>query len=236
MKIRVLHPWDVGIQEAIQLQIDLAHRAARVPLFTGKIRTIAGADIAYDIRRDRIWAAVVVLAYPSLELVDQVVDTCRVHFPYIPGLFSFREAPPILGCLERLARRPDALLVDAHGMAHPRRFGLACHLGLLASIPTIGCAKSRLIGSHGELGTSRGSQAGIYYDNSKVGTALRTRSGVRPVYVSSGYRLSLRRAVSVVLRCAPRHRIPEPLRAADSLANASRRRRSIDVGPWQRAR
>lgn len=229
MRIRQLHSWDVSVEEAVELQVRLAERARKAAPFRGRVCTIAGADLAYDKRGDRIWAAVVLFSYPELQRIEEAVDTCRVHFPYIPGLFSFREAPPILGCLERLRSRPDVIMLDAHGIAHPRRFGLASHVGLLASIPSIGCAKSRLVGEHDPVRSARGSQEPVYYDDSKVGAALRTRSGVRPVYVSPGYRLSLRNAADMVLACAHGHRIPEPIRAAHDLANRARRLRSIQT-------
>ncbi|MBI2838992.1 MAG: endonuclease V [Acidobacteria bacterium] len=229
MRIRQVHPWDVSVEEAVDLQLRLAARAQKAAPFRGRVRRVAGADLAYDKRGDRIWAAVVLFSYPDLQRIEEVVDTCRVHFPYIPGLFSFREAPPILDCLERLRSRPDVIMLDAHGIAHPRRFGLASHVGLLASLPSIGCAKSRLVGAHETVPSAKGGQAPVYYNHSKVGTALRTRAGVRPVYVSPGYRLSVGSATAMVLACAHGHRIPEPIRAAHDLANRARRLRSIQI-------
>jgi len=222
MLIRQLHSWDLTVEEAIALQKALAKTLSKAPRPPRTIRLVAGADISYDKRSDRIWAAVAVFSLPAMELADVSLYTCRVHFPYIPGLLSFRETPPILDGLEALETPPDALLLDAHGLAHPRRFGLACHIGLLTSLPTVGCAKSLLVGAHVRLARSKGSQAPLIYKGSKVGVALRTRDAVRPVYVSRGYMVTLARAVSLVLDCTGSFRVPTPLRAAHALANRAR--------------
>ncbi len=229
VRIRQLHAWDVTVQEAIEIQNRLAKRLVQAKPLRGKIRTVAGADISYDKRSDRIWAALVVFAHPSLKIIEQRVSTCRVRFPYIPGLLSFREVPPLLGCFEDLDAAPDVLLLDGQGIAHPRGLGLASHVGLLTGIPSIGCAKSRLVGEHGRVGVRAGSIAPLYYNRRKVGVALRTRDAVRPVYVSCGHGITLRRAVSTVLSCVTGYRVPEPLRAAHILANRARQSKSVRV-------
>ena len=229
VRIRQLHAWDVTVEEAVEIQNRLAKRLALVTPLRGKIRTVAGADISYDRRSDRIWAALVVFSHPSLAIVEQRVSTSRVRFPYIPGLLSFREVPPLLGCFEELEETPDVLLLDGQGIAHPRGFGLASHVGLLTGIPTVGCAKSRLIGDHGRVAVRAGSFSPLYYNRRKVGVALRTRNAVRPVFVSCGYRVTLRRAISLVLSSLKGYRVPEPLRAAHVLANRARQSKSVRV-------
>ena len=229
MRIRQLHEWDLSVEEAIETQRRLADRI-RVPAPSKrKIRRIAAGDISYDRGSDRIWAAIVVFSYPEIEQLEIALHTCRVHFPYIPGLLSFREAPPLLDGLAQLVTQPDVLLLDAHGLAHPRRFGLACHIGLLASLPSIGCAKSLLVGEHARLGSRRGSTTPIYYNRRKIGIALRTRNRVRPVYVSCGYKMRLSEALAIIHTCTGPFRIPTPLRAAHNLANRARKMGSIHI-------
>ena len=174
----------------------------------------------------RQYAAVVVFSYPDLELLEARTHTRRLTFPYVPGLLSFREAPGILAIFRRLRMRPDVLICDGHGLAHPRRFGLASHLGLWLGIPTIGCAKSLLVGEHGPVGGERGSQAPLVLDGEPVGAALRTRSGVKPVYVSPGHLVDGPTACDIVLSCCRKYRVPEPIRAAHQLAGETRRRSS----------
>ncbi|MEW6367946.1 MAG: deoxyribonuclease V [Acidobacteriota bacterium] len=229
VRIRRLHAWDVSVEEAVDIQNRLAKRLEQATLLRGKLRTVAGADISYDRRSDRIWAALVVFSHPSLEIVERRVSTCRVRFPYIPGLLSFREVPPLLGCFEDLDAAPDVLLLDGQGIAHPRGLGLASHVGLLTGVPSIGCAKSRLVGEHGRVATRAGSFSPLYYSRRKVGVVLRTRDAVRPLYVSCGYGITLRRAISTVLSCVKGYRVPEPLRAAHILANRARQSKSVHV-------
>lgn len=210
-------------QAAVALQRQLAGKVVQrltQPLPAEPL--VAGADVSYDRGSDRLFAAVVVLQLPQLALVEQVTVRDRARFPYVPGLLSFREAPPLLECFRRLQRRPDVLLVDGHGVAHPRRFGIACHLGLLLDVPAIGCAKSILVGEHGPLGACRGATAALVHGGETVGCALRTRRHVRPVYVSVGHRIDLASAVALVLRCAPRFRTPEPTRQAHLLSQTWR--------------
>lgn len=190
---------------------------------TLEVRLVAGADVAAGRsgpvgRPGFARAAVVVLEYPSLAVAETAVVEGEVRFPYVPGLLSFREAPILLEALGRLERTPDLLMVDGQGLAHPRRFGLACHLGLLLELPTIGCAKSRLVGEHAPLPPERGSWVPLLDGGEVLGAVVRTQTGLKPVYVSVGYRVSLRQAVDWTLGLAPRYRIPEPVRRAHMAA------------------
>ena len=182
----------------------------------GTPATVAGIDVIYDGGRAR--AAAVLLRLPDLALVDQASAEEDSVEPYIPGLFSFREAPAALAALARLTARPDVILCDGHGRAHPRRFGLACHVGLETDTPTIGVAKSILCGALAPLGDERGTTAALIDGGEVVGLALRTQTGVKPVYVSVGHAISLATAARLVLACAPRYRLPETTRLADRLS------------------
>lgn len=166
------------------------------------------------------------LDFPSLELRGHAVVEGEIRFPYVPGLLSFRECPLAMASLRKLPRRPDLLLCDGQGLAHPRRFGIACHLGVLLDTPAIGAAKSRLIGTHEDPGSERGSQAPLFDGDEVIGSVLRTRANVRPVYVSTGHRVSLASAVAITLQCSPRFRIPEPTRQAHKLASGQANHRA----------
>jgi deoxyribonuclease V len=222
MLVRQLHSWDLTPKEAAELQTRLASQivAEGDPI---DVRLIAAADVAFADRPYRrrpslARAAVVVLSYPELALVEQHVIEAPVTFPYVPGLLSFREIPALAQAFELLRQEPDLLLVDGQGRAHPRRFGLASHLGLLLDVPTIGVAKSRLIGEHAEPGRLRGDCTPLTHGGETIGAVLRTREGVRPLYVSVGHRISLEVAAAWVLRLCTRYRLPEPIRVADRLS------------------
>ncbi len=213
MELRDLHPWDVSPREAIAIQRRLAAQVVR----EGEprdVRRVAGADIAIDRERGRGIGAVVVLSYPELDVVEVAVEEAPLTFPYIPGLLSFREAPVLAAAFARIAGPIDLLLVDGQGLAHPRRFGLACHLGLLLDLPAIGCAKSILRGKHGPLDSKRGSWVPLEDKGEVVGAALRTRDGVNPIYVSIGHKVDLPSAIRWVLACGGGYRMPEPTRLA----------------------
>ncbi len=222
MRLQTLHSWDLTPAQAIALQKELAPRivGAGDP---GHVSLVAAADIAF-VERTRGWqgglarAAVVLMSYPGLALVEQHVIEVPVAFPYVPGLLSFREIPALAFAFERLAAVPDLVLVDGQGVAHPRRFGLAAHLGLLAGIPTIGCAKSRLCGEAVDPGPKRGSVTDLVDNGERVGLVVRTKDRVKPLYVSVGHLISLEYAAEWVLRLAPTHRLPEPIRLADRLS------------------
>ncbi len=184
---------------------------------------VAGVDASYY--KGMIIAAAVLLDFPSLEIVDQSVSEKPVDFPYIPGLLSFREAPAILAALENLSRLPDLLVVDGHGFAHPRHFGLACHLGVWLDLPSIGCAKSILVGEMAPLRSEAGSTAPLTSRGEVVGVALRTRRDVKPVYLSVGHYVDLESAVEIILACGKGYRLPEPIRQAHGVAKAARHSR-----------
>jgi deoxyribonuclease V len=204
--------WPSTPAEAIAVQEEL--RGLVDPTDTdGPPRYVAGLDVAYV--GDRLAAAVVVLDGDTLAEVDRAVVHGETRFPYVPGLFAFREVPALLAALEQLATTPELLVCDGHGLAHPRRFGLACHLGVLTGIPAIGAAKTSFVGSHGELAQERGATAELVDGGEVVGAAVRTQDGVKPVYVSVGHRVSLETAVDRVLQLAPRYRLPETTRLAD---------------------
>jgi deoxyribonuclease V len=213
-----LHPWDVSPQEAIAIQEDLRAAIVVEDRFD-PLRSLAGVDVGFEQDGNVTRAAVAVLRYPDLSPLESALVRRPTRFPYVPGLLSFREAPAILAALAQLEAAPDLLLCDGHGLAHPRRFGLACHLGLLLDIPAIGVGKSRLVGEHSEPGEERGARAPLLDGDHAIGCVLRTRTGVRPVYVSVGHRLSLESAVEIVLACAPKFRLPEPIRRAHRLAS-----------------
>jgi len=222
MKIRHLHRWDVSPAEAIQIQEALRRRLdlreARRPT-----ETVAGVDVSYDTRTPTLYAAVVLMRLHDHEILETATATRPATFPYIPGLLSFREAPAVLQAVTRLTRRPDCLLCDGQGIAHPRRFGLACHLGLLLNLPSIGCAKSVLVGEYQEPPEKRGGFRMLIDRGERVGIILRTRDGVEPVYVSPGYRMNTQQAREIVLKATGRYRLPEPTRQAHLLVNRLRR-------------
>ncbi len=209
--------WPADPREARAVQEALRHRVIRENGL-GRIRTVAGIDVAYGRHGERTWAAVAALEMPGLTLGESVLAALPTCFPYLPGLLSFREAPAVLEALPLLSRPPDLLMVDGHGYAHPRRFGIACHIGVLTDTPTIGVAKSRLVGRHEEPGPERGDRVPLTDDGEVIGMVVRTRSGVRPVYVSIGHRIGLERAVELVLACGRGFRLPEPTRIADRLS------------------
>ncbi|MEG3939143.1 MULTISPECIES: deoxyribonuclease V [unclassified Microcoleus] len=210
------HPWPETIEEAIAIQEHLR------PLVITEnqletVRYVAGVDVGYNSADSVSLAAVTVLSFPDLQLQQQSVVRSPTAFPYIPGFLSFREVPAVLDALENISLKPDLILCDGQGLAHPRRFGLACHLGVLTGIATIGVAKTRFIGEHSEVGLERGSWQPLLEDGSIVGAALRTQTGVKPIYVSIGHRINLISAIEYVLRCTPRYRLPETTRSADRL-------------------
>jgi deoxyribonuclease V len=178
------------------------------------IGLVAGADVGYRKESGTVVAAVAVHTFPGLDLVELAYAEDRVSFPYVPGLLSFREIPPLLRVFERLRHRPDVVLGDGQGLAHPRRFGLAAHLGLWLKLPTIGCAKSRLVGEHAEVGPRRGQYRSLMDKGERVGVVLRTRTGVKPLYISPGHLADLEGSRRFVLRCCRDSRIPEPIRTA----------------------
>ncbi|HEX8271722.1 MAG TPA: deoxyribonuclease V [Longimicrobiaceae bacterium] len=218
------HRWDVTPQEAKRIQEALRERLVLEPPPGFAPRLAGGADMSFERFATRGYAGVVVLALDSMDTVAEASAEAELLFPYVPGFLSFRELPPIAAAWERLERRPDVLVFDGQGTAHPRRFGVACHGGMLLDVPSIGCAKSILVGTHGPLGEERGSTAPLVHRGETVGMAVRTRTGVKPVYVSPGHLMDLPTAVEIVLRVSPRFREPETTRRSHQLVNDLRRR------------
>ncbi|MEJ2387813.1 MAG: deoxyribonuclease V [Chromatiaceae bacterium] len=212
------HSWDVQPRQAREIQDGLrCHVVMRDEL--APVRTVAGVDVGFEEQGRITRAAIAVLRFPSLEPLEEAVAKRPTCFPYVPGLLSFREIPAVLDALADLSIRPDLILCDGQGYAHPRRFGLACHLGVVTDLPSIGVAKSRLVGECEGLGIEKGSRAPLRHEGEVVGVVLRTRGGVRPLYVSIGHRVSLDTAVDYVLACTTRYRLPETTRRAHRLAS-----------------
>ena len=223
MKMRELHHWDVTYREAAAIQEEL--RGMLILKDDGvpdPVRTVAGADISYDRGSDLFFVAVVLMRYTDLTVIEEATLSARVSFPYIPGLLTFREGPPLLAAFNELIQKPDVVLFDGQGIAHPRGIGLAAHLGLLLDLPAIGCAKTRLIGSHATVGEKRGEWTEMVYQNRQVGAVLRTRERIKPLFISQGHRISLQRALALVLSCCRGYRIPEPIRLAHLAVNRLR--------------
>ncbi len=221
MQVLELHPWQVTPGEARAIQRRLAGLVSKEGSLT-QTKFVAGVDVSTEQGSGGVAiGAVVVLSYPHLYVVETRVVEQKIAFPYVPGLLSFREAPVILAACEQLTTVPDLILVDGQGIAHPRRVGLACHLGLLLDAPTIGCAKSLLCGKHGILGEEPGSFAEIRDHDEIIGAAVRTRARVKPVYVSIGHKFDLLSAVSLVMKCCRDRRLPEPTRLAHLAASGA---------------
>lgn len=223
MEISRLHDWSMNFRQAVALQRELAGRVLLADRLPRPLRTVAGVDVSYEKHGDLFFAAAVVLSFPELEPVEEAFAAGRVTFPYIPGLLSFRELPVVLEAFRRLRTVPDAVLVDGQGIAHPRRLGIASHLGLWLALPTVGCAKSRLCGEHPPPGARRGDQVPLTLDGERIGTVLTTRDRVKPLFVSPGHMTDIAAAAELALACARRYRLPEPTRLAHHLTNRLRR-------------
>jgi deoxyribonuclease V len=213
MKIQQLHSWQMSIAQAKQIQQELASQVS-LKSEAIKPRFIAGVDISAPDSRGIARAAAVILNYPELEVIEVKNAEDKLDFPYIPGFLSFREAPLVLAACQKLSTDPDLLLADGQGIAHPRRFGIASHLGLLLNIPTIGCAKSRLCGKHPPVTAEAGAYAELADNGEIIGVALRTKANVSPIYISIGHKIDLPTAIHWVLECCRGLRLPEPSRLA----------------------
>jgi len=214
--------WNLTPREAMRLQESLRERVELNDRF-GDIHYVAGADMAFDPATEVAFSGVIVYRFPGLEEVERRMARRKLRFPYVPGLLSFRECPVLLAAFARLETEPDLILIDGHGRAHPRRFGIACHVGILFDKPTIGCAKSRLVGEHDEPGERAGATAPLMLEGERLGVVLRTRDHVRPIYVTTGHRVSLDSAVGLVNQCVDGFRIPKPTREADHYVRDLRR-------------
>ncbi len=219
MKIEQSHPWPATVGEAIAIQEELQTKVITEDQLPETVEYVAGVDMGFDAGGTISRAAVAVLSFPDLQVVETTIAYRPTSFPYVPGFLSFREIPAVLDALEKVTIIPDLILCDGQGIAHPRRLGIACHLGLIVDIPTIGVAKSRLVGTYDELPETKGSWQPLIYKDETVGAVLRTRTGVNPLYISSGHRVSLPTAIDYVLRCTPKYRLPETTRVADKLAS-----------------
>ena len=225
MKFKDLHPWDLTPKQAIAVQKQLAGRVLLASALPESLNTVAGVDVSYKKWGRLFHAAVVVLDYQSMTVLETVTASGVCSFPYVPGLLSFRELPVLLQAFARLATVPDVILADAQGVAHPRRLGLACHLGLWLDLPTIGCAKSRLCGVHEEPGAAKGCWVPLLDAGEEIGRVVRTRARVKPLYVSPGHKVDFDAALDIVFQCSRGYRLPEPTRQAHLLSNRVRSER-----------
>jgi deoxyribonuclease V len=224
MQVRELHTWKADYKEAVRIQNQLV---SRLVLEGGPsaVRTVAGVDVSYDKKDNRVFACVVLFDYPGLGLVEKAQAQLEASFPYIPGLLSFREGPAVLEAFRKLKEPPDLILFDAQGIAHPRGLGLASHLGLILDVPSVGCAKSRLVGEHEPVPEEVGGYSWLEHLGRRVGAVVRTKAKVQPIFVSPGHRISLADAVKWALACCRGYRLPEPTRQAHKLAGQARTQR-----------
>jgi len=216
--------WNLTPREAIRLQERLRDRVVLEDRFD-RIRLVAGADLAFDPETNEAVAGVIVYRFPELTEVERRMARRKLRFPYVPGLLSFRESPVLLAAFARLRADPDLIVIDGHGRAHPRLFGIACHIGVLFDRPALGCAKSLLVGEYKEPGAEAGSTSPLVFRAERVGVVLRSRQGVKPIYVTQGHRVSLDTAVKLVRQCLDGFRIPKPTREADHYVRELRRKK-----------
>jgi deoxyribonuclease V len=221
MEIYRQHPWDLTPQEAIALQQSLRQEIITTDQAepTERLQTVAGIDVGFEDDGNTTRAAVVALSFPDLQVIEKSVARRPTAFPYVPSLLSFREVPAVLEALTRLKVTPDLLLCDGQGTAHPRRFGIACHIGLLTNCRSIGVGKSRLVGTHPDVPDEKGAWVALKHQGEIIGAVLRTRVGTKPLYISPGHRISLETAIDVVMRCTTKYRLPETTRQAHKLAS-----------------
>ncbi len=220
--IGVTHAWDVSFAEAQALQKMLSEKI-KLAFPRKTIRTVAGADVSFDKYSPILFAGIVVYSFPQLQPLEEEWVAHSVRFPYVPGFLSFREAPPVLAAYKKLQHIPDLMILDGQGIAHPRGLGLASHVGLLLGLPTIGCAKSLLVGEYPPVPETKGAMVPLTYHGKEVGRVVRTRDRVKPVFVSPGHLMDFETASRVILQCCPRYRLPEPTRHAHTLVNRVRR-------------
>lgn len=218
MEIQHSHDWNLSREEAIALQQSLRDQVILTDQL-GDVHTVAGVDVGFEDAGNTTRAAVVVLSFPGLQVQERSIARLPTRFPYIPGLLSFREVPAVLDALDKLKALPDLLLCDGQGTAHPRRFGIACHLGLLTNLPAIGVAKSLLVGNHDDVVDEKGAWQPLKHKGEVIGAALRTRPKTKPLYISPGHRISLATSIDYVLQCTTKYRLPETTRQAHKLAS-----------------
>ncbi len=220
MKIYQDYTWPSTLEEAIVIQEKLRDQVITEDQLPERIQYVAGVDMGFEADGTISRAAVAVLSFPDLQVIETSLAHRPTTFPYVPGFLSFREIPAVLDALEKITTIPDIILCDGNGIAHPRRLGIASHLGLLVDLPTIGVAKSLLLGKYEELAETKGNWQPLIHQGETIGAVLRSRTGVKPLYISSGHRISLPTAIDYVLRCTPKYRLPETTRIADKLASA----------------
>jgi len=223
LQIGQLHSWQISYREAVALQRQLRDRLIEQPVEIDSLDTVAGVDVSSSLGSTLIHAAAVVLDLETMERVDSATASVETRFPYIPGLLSFREGPAALAALGQLSLVPDVVIFDGHGYAHPRRLGLAAHMGLWIGMPSIGCAKTRLVGEHEPPARKRGEWTPLLDAGETIGAVLTTREGVKPIFVSRGHLCDLESAIAVVMAATGRFRLPEPTRRAHSLCNEVRK-------------
>ncbi len=229
MKFNRLHPWTDDVKEAERLQEKHASMVITKPEKTS-FRLVGGVDVAYSKRDNTAFATVTVMKVPEMELLEKVRAQAEVTFPFVPGLFFFREGPVITKALSRLKFVPDVFIFDGHGIDHPRGIGMASHMGIMLEMPTIGCAKKLLVGKVDPLGNGVGDTAPIYFGNADVGRAVRSRENVKPLYVSPGHKIDVETAVKTVIDLLRGYRLPEPLRLAHIMVNKQRRNYDMNLG------
>ena len=213
-----LHPWDISPKEAIATQKTLTGLISLQDELS-ELKTVAGVDVGFEQNNTIARAAVAVLSFKDLNLIEYAIARRPVHFPYVPGLLAFREIPVVLDALQRLENLPNILLCDGQGIAHPRGLGIAAHLGLITQLPSIGVAKTRLIGDHHEPGNTKGDWAPLFIKEKQVGVVLRTRTNTKPLYISPGHKISIETSKNIVMHCLTKYRLPETTRHAHKLAS-----------------
>lgn len=222
MKLKILHPhrWDLTLDEAKKIQLELAEKVICKNAI-GQVIHVAGIDVGFNLKRNVSKAAIAILSYPDLKLVETTQAEMETIFPYISGFLSFREAPVIIKALKKINHLPDVILCDGQGIAHPRRLGIASHLGIITGMPTIGVAKSRLIGKYKPLGMEKGSMVELKHHNDIIGAVIRSRTNVKPLFISIGHKINLEKSLEIVWNCITKYRLPETTRSAHRLASGS---------------
>lgn len=226
MKYLNLHSWEVSPQKAIKIQKDLKSNISLKKSFN-KIDKIAGVDVSYY--QNKMIAGVIIFKFPNLKIIERQSFVASINFPYIPGLLTFRERPSILAAFKKIKNEPDIILFDGQGIAHPRRMGIATHLGLFLNRPTIGCAKSRLSGKYTSVGEEKGDYTLLKEDEEVLGAVLRTRKRVKPIFVSPGHKIDLSNSIEIILKCIVKYRLPLPVREAHIFVNQIRNNLALEM-------
>ena len=224
MPDRFYHSWNMNINEARSVQKKLANNIREIKV-SAPVHTVAGFDVSYLKEENKMIAGMVLLKYPSLDILESVTHTGKINFPYIPGYLSFREAPLLIELINNYIDKIDVFIFDGHGIAHPRGLGIASHIGVLIQKPSIGCAKKKLVGQYNEPGKNKGDVSDLYFNKQLVAKVLRTRNNVKPVFVSVGNLVTLNEALRVILNCVKKFRIPEPTRLAHNLVTSQKQNR-----------